>query len=111
MRLGTLTIRVAALIVPLTSVSDYWAYERWDQAASMNAPGPEAMTMFVSKAALSVSLYSTTLHDDHCLCCSTWAAPLPPVLPRCRSTSSVAQAAITFIPAPNPARIERPPRV
>jgi len=97
-------------MVLLTSVSDYWAYDRWDPAAPMNAPGPEAMTTFVSNAALNVTLYSTTLPDDHCLCCSPWVAPPPPVLPRCRASSSVAQAISAFIPTRNPARIERPPK-
>ena len=81
MRLGKITIRLAALLVLLTSFSDYWAYDRWDPAAPMNACGPEAVAAFDFHAPSGACLRSTNLSDDHCVCCSPVIAPPAPVVP------------------------------
>jgi hypothetical protein len=81
MRLWTPTIRLVALIVLLTSVSDYWAYDRWDCTAPMNSPGPETMAVIALQKVQTVSLRGASLPDDHCLCCSPLMARSAPVLP------------------------------
>jgi len=67
MRLGRVTIRLAALIVLLTSASDYWAYDQWDPTAPMNSTGPDAIAVFASHTTSTVSLRCIDLPDDHCL--------------------------------------------
>lgn len=81
MRLPTIIVRLVGLLVLLVSVSDYWAYDRWDPTAPMNASGPETMELVGAQKAPSASLNSTALPDDHCLCCSPVVAPPAPVLP------------------------------
>lgn len=81
MRLRSITIRLAALIVLLTSFSDYWAYDRWDPTAPMNSSGPEAIASLAMHRGSDVVLASASLQDDHCLCCSPVIAPSGPVLP------------------------------
>ena len=82
MRLGTLTIRLAALAVLLASFSDYWAYDRWDPAAPMNSCGCEAVSVFDFQAPSDVGLRGANLPDDHCACCSPIVAPPAPIVPR-----------------------------
>ena len=81
MRLALVTIRLAALIVLLASASDYWAYDRWDPAAPMNSSGPEAISLFASRAASTLSLHRANLPDDHCLCCSPFGCASDPRSP------------------------------
>lgn len=88
MRLGTITIRLVALILLLVSVSDYWAFDQWDATAPMNASGPEAMEVMASQKAQTARLHSAALPDDHCLCCSPVVAPA-------RAASSATQLLLT----------------
>jgi hypothetical protein len=82
MRLGIVTIRLAALVVLLASFSDYWVYDRFDPAAPMNLSGLEAVPVLDLQAPSCVSLHSPNLSDDNCLCCSPMLAPPAPVFPQ-----------------------------
>ena len=82
MRLRIATIRLAALVVLLTSFCDYWAYDRFDPAAPMNASGPEALAAFDLHAPSTASFCSANLPDDDCICCSPLVAPHAPAVPR-----------------------------
>ena len=83
-------IRLVALVVLFTAASDYWAYDRWDPDAPMNASGPEAVAVFTAVGASNTSLLSANLPDDHCLCCSPLVVPPAPVLPQIGFGSCVA---------------------
>src|SRR3984957_11440146 len=100
MRLGTVTIRLAALVVLLTSFSDYWAYDRYDPSASMNSSGSEAIAVLDWHAPSGVAWRSVNLPDDHCVCCSPLVAPPAPVLPKpSLGTPSVNKLAFTVVSA------------
>jgi hypothetical protein len=82
MRLSAIAIRTTALVVLLTSFSDYWAYDRWDPAAPMNSCGSSAVSaVFDLDAPPGAALRSTDLPDDHCACCSPTLAPPGPAIP------------------------------
>ena len=70
MRLGIITVRLAALILFLTSFSDYWAYDQWDPTPPVNSSGSEAIAVFASHTASTVSLRGANLPDDHWSGCS-----------------------------------------
>jgi hypothetical protein len=82
MTLGMGTFRIAALVVLLTSFSDYWAYDRFDPAAPMNSSGPEAVAVLDLDAPSGVGLQSSNLPDDRCVCCSPVIWPPGPVVPQ-----------------------------
>ena len=124
MRLGIITFRLAALIVLITSASDYWAYDQWDPTAPMNSSGPEAIAIFASNTPSAVSLHCANLPDDHCLCCSPSVAPPAPVLPQAgfgssadgliysiRPTGSKTLSLRASLPSRDPTGFQRPPRV
>jgi hypothetical protein len=111
MRLGKITIRLAALLVLLTSFSDYWAYDRWDPAAPMNASGPEAVAAFDFHVPSGACWHSTNLSDDHCICCSPVIARPAPVVPHpALRTSPLNEFGPTAISAAlNPPAMPAPP--
>jgi hypothetical protein len=123
MRFRTPTIRLAALFVLLVSASDYWAYDRWDPAASMSSSGSEAAAFFAGYPASTVSLDCASLPDDHCLFCSPLVAPPPPVISQVCSGSgeglvssvlpakSRAFGVSTALPSRDPTRCDLPLRV
>jgi hypothetical protein len=76
-----MTIRLIALVVLLASFSDYWAYDRWDPTAPMNAAGSEGVAALTQHVPSDVCLRSTDLADDCCVCCSPLVSPPAPVLP------------------------------
>jgi len=82
MRSRAITLRLVALIVLLTSASDYYAFDRLDPSAPMNSAGLEAIPDLVPQTATTANLRTTDLPDDCCLCCSPWIAPQRPALPR-----------------------------
>jgi hypothetical protein len=82
MRLGIATIRFTALVVLTASFSDYWAYDRFDPTAPMNASGPEALAVFDLHAPSSTGLHSSNLPDDQCICCSPLIAPPAHTIPQ-----------------------------
>jgi hypothetical protein len=125
MRLRIATIRLAALVVLLTSFCDYWAYDRFDPAAPMNASGPEALAGFDLPAPSSAGFCSANLPDDDCICCSPLVARHAPAVPRpafdmpfanelaCAVDSGelTAPAKSTWPPSPGPAGSVLPLRV
>jgi hypothetical protein len=56
MRIQALTMRLVALIVLLTSASDYSAFDRFDPSVPTNSAGLEAIPHLVSKSATRASL-------------------------------------------------------
>src|SRR5215469_18017636 len=82
MKLSTIALRLIALIVLLTSFSDYWAYDRWDPTAPMNSSGPEAIAALNLRVPSSASVQCADLPDDNCACCSPLMAPPAPVIPQ-----------------------------
>lgn len=82
MRLRIVTIRLAALLVLLTSFADYWAYDRWDPTAPMNSCGSEAVEAVNLHPPSAVHFHSANLQDDRCVCCSPVLAPPAPVVPQ-----------------------------
>jgi hypothetical protein len=98
MRLGIVTIRLAALVVLFTSFSDYWAYDRFDPTAPMNSSGADALAVLDLFAPPGVGLQSANLPDDHCVCCSPLVAPPAPVVPQPASaTPSVNELACAVV--------------
>jgi len=78
----SIALRLTALIVLLTSFSDYWAYDRWDPTAPMNSSGPEAIAALNLKGPSTASVQCADLPDDNCVCCSPLMAPPAPVIPQ-----------------------------
>jgi hypothetical protein len=103
-------IRLVALLVLITSASDYCAFDVWDPSAPMSAAGSEAIRDLVQYRQASVKMRPSELPDDHCLCCSPWIAPRRPALPRASLSSTVTQAAKASLPSSDPILIEHPPR-
>jgi hypothetical protein len=108
MRSWTVTIRLVALIVLLTSAADYSAFDPWDPSAPMNSAGVAVIQCLVPQMGMTAS--ATDLPDDHCLCCSPWIAAKSPALPRAVLSLSAAQSVVADIPSTDPYLIERPPR-
>jgi hypothetical protein len=126
MKLGMVTIRFAALAVLLTSVFDYWAYDRFDPSAPMNSSGPESAAVLDLHIPCGVGLHGANLPDDNCVCCSPIVAPLAPVVPQpaLSTPPSETDVAYTVAPAelklpaissspplPDPTAFDRPLRV
>ena len=82
-------MRLAAILVLVTSVLDYWAYDRFDPTAPMNACGRDALSGLLFDAVPVVSLESPNLPDDHCLGCSPLLRPRAPSVPLAGLFSSV----------------------
>lgn len=82
MKLRTVTIRLIALVVLFASFSDYWAYDRWDPTAPMNATGPEAVAALTQHIPSNVCWRRTDLTDDYCVFCAPLVSPPAPVLPQ-----------------------------
>jgi len=99
MRIQALTMRLVALIVLLTSASDYSAFDRFDPSVPTNSAGLEAIPHLVSKSATRASLHTTDLPDDHCLFCSPWIAPRRSVLAQFSLSSPVAQSPTAALPS------------
>jgi hypothetical protein len=124
-RFGIVTIRITALFVLLASFSDYWAYDRYDPTAPMNASGSEGSAALDLHAPSGIALHSANLPDDDCVCCSPLIASAAPVLPQpalgMRSPNELAYPAgaselkppaiSTSPPSLEPTRFERPRRV
>ena|ERR1700722_18897510 len=110
MRPRALTIRLVALIVLLTAVSDYSEFDRVDPTAPMNSAGAEAIGDLVRQTPKPASLRTTALPDDQCLFCSPWIQPQPPALTRISLSSRVTQSPKTSLLSSDPILIERPPR-
>jgi hypothetical protein len=110
MRFQAVTIRFAALMVLLTSASDYSAFDRFDPSAPMNSAGLEAIRYIVSQTATLARVRTNDLPDDHCLFCSPWIAPRQAVLAQSSLSSALTQSPKVVLPSSQPIRIERPPR-
>jgi hypothetical protein len=108
MRSWTVTIRLVALIVLLTSAADYSVFDLWDPSAPMNSAGVAAIQRLVPQTGMTAS--ATESPDDHCFCCSPWIAAKSPELPRAVLSLSAAQSAEADLPSTVPFLIERPPR-
>jgi hypothetical protein len=94
MRPWTIVVRLAALLVLISSVSDYCAFDVNDPEALMN----QTARVVIVQTVLAVNaplLRTSDLPDDHCLCCSPGFASQPVTLQSpCLISSSVEHHAV-----------------
>jgi hypothetical protein len=111
MRVQAIAVRIVALIVLISSLFDYIAYDMYDPSALMSSAGSEAfVTSIVPHRLTSVEARTTDLPDDQCLCCSPTIAPPRPVFEMPDLIACVVQTGLAALPCSEPVTIERPPR-
>jgi hypothetical protein len=76
MRLSATIVRLAALLVLISSVCDYCAFDLNDPEAPMSQPGPLLIVQRVLTAG-AAAVRTSDLPDDHCLCCTPGIAAQP----------------------------------
>jgi hypothetical protein len=110
MRIHAIILRLAALLVLLSSVCDYCAFDLYDSEASMSRPGPMLLANNAGKAIGQAKVRTSDLPDDHCLCCSpSIASQVVTLESPLLISSTVANQAIYPLFA-EAQLIERPPR-
>jgi hypothetical protein len=108
MRIQAIVVRLAALLVLVSSACDCCAFDLNDPEAPMNRPG----SVLVVQAVLAVNcavVKTSDLPDDHCLCCSPGiVSPTATFESPFLISSTVENRAQPTIPEVQ--MIERPPR-
>jgi hypothetical protein len=99
-------LRLAALLVLLSSVCDYCAFDRYDQEASMSRPVPALL----GDTGMAICPVTTDLPDDRCLGCSPSIAPEAATIEGPVLTSFVIENRPHQPPIPEAQLIERPPK-
>ena len=108
MGIQTIILRLAALLVLLSSACDYCAFDMFDSEASMSLPGPVIVS---SGHATGAAVATSNLPDDRCLCCSPSIPSQAATLERpLLISTTVEDRAIRSSCAPISA-IEQPPRL
>ena len=111
MRNWSILLRSVALLVLITSASDYCAYDLSDPSAPMSSAGSDSfMAGVIPSKLIPVQARTPNLPDDRCLGCAPSIAPKPPILLTSDLISFVVQNKTASLPYSEPASIERPPR-
>jgi hypothetical protein len=101
-----IVLRLAALLVLLSSICDYCVFDRYDQEASMSRPLP----VLLGDAGVAIRPVTTDLPDDRCLGCTPSIAPQAPTLEGLVLTSFIIENRPHQLPIPEAQLIERPPK-
>jgi hypothetical protein len=110
MGVRAIIFRLAALLVLLSSASDYFAYDLCDPGASMSSAGPELLLTHTAHAITLPLARTTDLPDDHCLCCSPSIAPQSVIVEPIALISSAFQCQSLFPPLADRQVFKLPPR-